>query len=265
MGSSNIRYKEEWVSKNPTAEYTIQVSDSFYLHKRFHEVAMQMIARVHLRSKTYLYSSVNFILLKEIVEVVCGISMDVFLDKEFYGPMNLCNMAYLPLRIHQKNEIAPTYIRDFLRNGVLQGYVQDPDAAFLGGVAGNAGLFASAWDVATVYQMLLDRGEMDGKRYLSTETCRIFTATASKSGRRYLGFDKSVPANPKNSPCCISAPASVYGHTGYTGTCCWVDPVNRFIYVFLSNRTYPNDAVNKLSKMGIRAKIQETIYQSMIK
>jgi len=265
MGCTNIRYIEEWVSKIPTAEYSLQVSDSFFLHKRFHEVAMQMIARVHLRTKSYLYSSVNFILLKEIAEVVSGIPMDVFLETEFYGPMHLCNMAYLPLRTHQKSEIAPTYIRDFLRNGVLQGYVQDPDAAFLGGVAGNAGLFASAWDVATVYQMLLNSGELDGKRYLCTKTCRIFTTTASKSGRRYLGFDKSVPANGKNSPCSISAPAAVYGHTGYTGTCCWVDPVNRFIYVFLSNRTYPNDAVNKLSKLGIRTKIQEAIYQSRIK
>jgi len=177
----------------------------------------------------------------------------------------LNHIAYLPLKTHQQKGIAPTFIKDFLRNGVLQGYAQDPDAAFLGGVAGNAGLFASAGDVATVYQMLLNKGEMDGKRYLKKETCRIFTTTTSKSGRRYLGFDKPVPANPKHSPCCVSAPKEVYGHTGYTGTCCWVDPVNKFVYVFLSNRTYPNDAVNKLAKMNIRTRIQEEIYQSMKK
>src|SRR5665647_2201755 len=109
------------------------------------------------------------------------------------------------------------------------------------------------------------RGEMDGNRYLKEETCRIFTTTTSKSARRYLGFDKPVPANPKHSPCCASAPMEVYGHTGYTGTCCWVDPVNKFVFVFLSNRTYPNDAVNKLAKMNIRTRIQEVIYQSMKK
>jgi CubicO group peptidase (beta-lactamase class C family) len=155
--------------------------------------------------------------------------------------------------------------KDFLRNGVIQGYVHDPAAAFLGGVSGNAGLFASAHDVAQVYQMLLDKGELDGKRYLSAETCRIFTTTTSASGRRDLGYDKPVSKNPKYSPCCISAPPVVYGHTGYTGTCCWVDPANRLVYVFLSNRTYPDDGVNKLAKMGIRSKIQEVIYQSIKK
>jgi len=265
MGCTTIQYKKDWVSKIPDSAYTSQVSDSFYLHKRFHQAAMQMIADTRLGSRTYLYSDVNFILLKEIVDEVCGLPMDLFLNVEFYTPMKLNHMAYLPLRTHQKKDVPPTYIKDFLRNGVLQGYVQDPDAAFLGGVAGNAGLFASASDVATIYQMLLNKGEMDGKRYLKAETCRIFTTTTSKSGRRYLGFDKPVPANPKHSPCCISAPKEVYGHTGYTGTCCWVDPVNRFLFVFLSNRTYPNDAVNKLAKMNIRTAIQEVIYQSMKK
>jgi CubicO group peptidase (beta-lactamase class C family) len=265
LGCTNIQYKKDWVSKIPSSEYTLQVSDDFYLRNSFHRAVMQMIADTRLRKKTYLYSSVNFILLKEIVENVCGKSMDVFLDKEFYSPMRLNSMSYLPLRAHQKKDIAPTFARDFLRNGVLQGYVHDPDAAFLGGVAGNAGLFATAQDVATVYQMLLNEGEIDGKRYLNAATCRVFTTTTSKSGRRYLGFDKPVPGNPKFSPCCISAPPAVYGHTGYTGTCCWVDPVNRFLFVFLSNRTYPNDAINKLAKMNIRTKIQEVIYQSIKK
>ena len=263
MGCTNMQYKKDWVSKIPTAEYTSKVSDNFFLRNSFHRAAMKMIADTRLRSKTYLYSSVNFILLKEIAEIVSGIPMDEFLDKEFYTPMKLNHMAYLPLRTHQKKDISPTFIKDFLRNGVLQGYVQDPDAAFLGGVAGNAGLFASARDVATVYQMLLNKGEMDGKRYLSTETYRVFTTTTSKSGRRYLGYDKPVPENPKYSPCCVSAPPVVFGHTGYTGTCCWVDPANKLVYVFLSNRTYPNDRVNKLAKMNIRTRIQEEIYLSM--
>jgi CubicO group peptidase (beta-lactamase class C family) len=256
-------YKEDWVSKIPSDKYTSQVSDSFYLPNCFHQAAMQMIADMRLRSKTYLYSCVNFILLKEIAETVSGLPMDVFLDRVFYTPMKLSNMVYLPLRTHQKEDVAPTLKRDFLRNGVIQGYVHDPDAAFLGGVSGNAGLFASARDVATVYQMLLNEGEMDGIRYLSAETCRLFTTATSASGRRGLGFDKPVPANPMHSPCCISAPSAVYGHTGYTGTCCWVDPVNDLVYVFLSNRTYPNDGINKLAKMGIRTKIQEVIYQSL--
>jgi CubicO group peptidase (beta-lactamase class C family) len=260
-----FKFKDDWVSKFPSPEYALQVSDSFYVCNRFHQAAMQMIADTRLNSKTYCYSCVNFILLKEIVETISDTALDVFLDKEFYAPMKLRNMAYLPLRKYKKEDIAPTLKTDYLRNGTIQGYVHDPDAAFLGGVSGNAGLFATARDVATVYQMLLNKGEIGGKRYLSAETCKLFTTTTSKSGRRDLGYDKPVPKNPKLSPCCTSAPPAVYGHTGYTGTCCWVDPLNKLVYVFLSNRTYPNDGVNKLAKTGIRTKIQEVIYQSMKK
>jgi CubicO group peptidase (beta-lactamase class C family) len=258
-----LKYKEDWVSKIPSNEFSLQVSNNFYLSNSFHSAAMKMIADAPLRSKTYCYSDLNFILLKEIAETISGVPMDVFLNRKFYTPMKLNDMAYLPLRTHEKQDIAPTLERDYLRNGEIQGYVNDLSAALLGGVSGNAGLFATAQDVATVYQMLLNNGEMDGKRYLSAETCRLFTTTTSANGRRGLGYEKSVPSNPRHSPCCISAPAAVYGHTGYTGTCCWVDPVNKLVYVFLSNRTYPFDSENKLTRMGIRSKIQEVIYQSM--
>jgi len=134
----------------------------------------------------------------------------------------------------------------------------------MGGISGNAGLFADAADVAKVYQMILNGGEIDGIRYISQETCRVFTTTTSVSGRRGLGYDKPVPTNPRINPCCISAPITVFGHTGYTGTCCWVDPINKLVFVFLSNRVYPNDAVNKLSRMQIRSKIQEVMYQSVM-
>jgi CubicO group peptidase (beta-lactamase class C family) len=264
LNSKSYKYNDNLVSKIPSEEYPIQVSDSFYLHKSIHKAAMEMIAHTHLGSKTYLYSCVNFILLKEIAEKISCMPLDVFLNLKFYSPMNLNHIAYLPLRTHKIEDIAPTLKKDYLRNGVIQGYVHDPAAAFLGGISGNAGLFATAKDVATVYQMLLNKGELDGKRYLSQETCNLFTVTTSASGRRGLGFDKPVPAHPKWNPCCVSAPQAVYGHTGYTGTCCWVDPVNNLVYVFLSNRTYPNDAVNKLARMSIRPKIQEIMYQAIL-
>ena len=262
LNSKIMKYKYDWVSNIPTNEYSLQVSDSFYVQKRFHQAAMQMIANTRLKSKTYVYSCINFILLKEIVEAINGIPLDVYLDKEFYIPMKLNNIAYLPLRKFKKENIAPTLKRDFLRNGIIQGFVHDPDAALLGGVSGNAGLFANSRDVARVYQMLLNQGELNDKRYLSKETCNLFTTITSANKRRGLGFDKPTPHMP-NSPCCDSAPETVYGHTGYTGTCCWVDPTNKLIYVFLSNRTYPSDGTNKLARMGIRTKIQEAIYQSL--
>jgi CubicO group peptidase (beta-lactamase class C family) len=263
LNSPTLKYRLDRVSKMQSVEFQIQVSDSFYLHHRFHSEAMQMIAHTRLNGKTYLYSCVNFILLKEIAEAISGMSMDAFLEREFFAPMKLNNIAYLPLRKHTKEVVAPTLKKDFLRNGVVQGFVHDPAAAFLGGVSGNAGLFATARDVATVYQMILNDGELDGKRYLSAETCKLFTTTTSVSGRRGLGFDKPTPDKPNTNPCALSAPHRVYGHTGYTGTCVWVDPVDKMIYVFLSNRTYPADGENKLAKLKIRPRIHEAIYQAI--
>ena len=120
----------------------------------------------------------------------------------------------------------------------MQGFVHDESAAFQGGVSGNAGLFSTAEEVAKVYQMLLNGGELDGKRYLSKETCRVFTTTVSRISRRGLGFDKPDRHNPQKSPCAESAPASVYGHTGFTGTCAWTDPENGLVYVFLGTIKY---------------------------
>jgi len=260
---NSLMCKSEWVAKNASPNYNIQIYDGFYLSNNFHIAAMQKIAHAKLKNKAYLYSCVNFILLKEIAESISGKSMDEYIDNEFFKPLKIGNIAYLPLRNYNRSNIAPTLKRDFLRDGLLQGYVQDPDAAILGGISGNAGLFATSRAVASVYQMLLNGGELNGVRCLSQKTCKLFTTTTSASGRRGLGFDKPVVSNPKHSPCSELAPAEVYGHTGYTGTCCWVDPKNELIYVFLSNRTYPNDGINKLSKMGIRTKIQTQIYKSI--
>lgn len=251
------------VSPVLTEYYPLQVADSFFLRADIREAAMSHLTAMPLNGKKYLYSCLNFILLKEVVEAVSHCPMDKYLDSLFYQPMGLKATTFLPLRTHKKEEIAPTLAKDNLRKNQIQGFVHDPDAAILGGVSGNAGLFSTAKEVAMVYQMLLNGGELDGRRYLSTETCQVFTTTTSNSGRRGLGFDKPDTANPRKSPCCVSAPSSVYGHTGYTGTCCWVDPTNRLVYVFLSNRTYPSDGVNKLARLNIRTNIQETIYQAL--
>lgn len=264
-GDPTLQYKPGWAAKTSSDKFPFQAADSLYINQQFHQDAMQMIANAPLKSKTYRYSDLNFILLKEIVETITGIPMDQFLNQNFYLPMKMNSLAYLPLRSHPRDEIAPTMKKDFLRNQLLQGYVQDPDAALFGGVSGNAGLFGNAKDVALVYQMLLNGGTLNGKRYLSTETCKLFTTKTSQDGRRGLGFDKPIPSSPLHSPCAPSAPPEVFGHTGYTGTCCWVDPSNQLIYVFLSNRTYPYDQTNKLAKWRIRPKIQELIYKSLIR
>ncbi|KAA6325032.1 hypothetical protein EZS27_025705 [termite gut metagenome] len=225
---------------------------------------MWEIINTPLKDKRYRYSCINFILLQQVVEQVSGMPLDKFLATAFYEPMGLKRTAFQPLRYFSKAEIIPSTTDLFLRKTVIHGYVHDEQAAFLGGVSGNAGLFSTAYEIARIHQMILNNGELDGHRYLSEETCRLFTTKTSDISHRGLGFNKPIIDDPQRNPCSGLAPASVYGHTGFTGTCVWVDPENSLVYVFLSNRLYPNAWVNTLSTLNIRERIQDTIYQSLL-
>ena len=223
----------------------------------------EKIIEAPLGAKQYRYSDVGFILLRFLAEQLAGMPMDEYLAREFYEPMGLERTLYLPLQRIPKVQIVPSANDKFLRKCVLQGFVHDESAAFQGGVSGNAGLFSNAREVASIYQMLLNGGELNGRRYLSNETCQLFTTEISKISRRGLGFDKPDAKSPDKSPCSESAPASVYGHTGFTGTCAWVDPENDLVYVFLSNRTYPDATNRKLMQLDIRGQIQEAMYEAL--
>jgi CubicO group peptidase (beta-lactamase class C family) len=130
-------------------------------------------------------------------------------------------------------------------------------------VAGHAGVFSNAFDLAALFQMLLNNGTYNGKRLLDSATIHTFIARQSKISRRGFGFDKPEPDVNKASPCYDGVPLSTFGHTGFTGTCVWSDPENKLTYIFLSNRVYPNAENNLLVKMGIRTDLQETIYKGL--
>ena len=260
-----FKFKSEYISPVKTGDYTIQICDSLWLNRSFRKVIEEKIVEAPLKQKRYVYSDIGFILLGMLVEQLAGMPMEAYLQREFYEPMGLERTGYLPLRRFAKSEIVPSNKDRFLRKETLQGYVHDEASAFFGGLAGNAGLFSTAREVARVYQMLLNGGEIDGKRYLSKETCNLFTTETSKISRRGLGFDKPDMEDPKKGNCASGVPAGVYGHTGFTGTCAWVDPENNLVYVFLSNRIYPNVTNRKLNQLHIRERIQEAIYGAMKK
>ena len=261
----NFKFKSEYISPVKTGDYTVQICDSLWLNRSFRKVIEEKIAEAPLKQKRYVYSDVGFILLGMLVEQLAGMPMEAYLQREFYEPMGLEHTGYLPLRRFAKSEIVPSNKDRFLRKETLLGFVHDEASAFFGGLAGNAGLFSTARDVARVYQMLLNGGEIDGQRYLSKETCQLFTTETSKISRRGLGFDKPDADDPKKGNCAPAAPAEVYGHTGFTGTCAWVDPMNELVYVFLSNRIYPDVTNRKLNQLHIRERIQGAIYDAMKK
>lgn len=253
------------VSDTPKEGYTLKVADKFYLHESFRDSVMQQIKDSRLGTPgRYRYSCINFILLKEMVERSIGQLMDELLDKEFFQPLGAWHTAYNPLEKMDVSQVVPTEYDGFIRRQLVRGYVHDEAAAFLGGVSGNAGLFSNAEDLAKILQMYLNQGVYGGERLLSSETCRLFTQSKSPTCRRGLGFDKPQPGS-KASPCGLLTPQSVYGHTGFSGTCFWVDPDNQLIYIFLSNRINPTRANNKLGALDIRTRIQDAIYKSIIK
>ena len=145
----------------------------------------------------------------------------------------------------------------------MQGSVHDQGAAMLGGTGGHAGLFSNANDLGVLMQVLLNNGTYAGKKYLDSVTIAKFTAKYSSKSRRGLGFDKPETADKKSSPACEDASPAAYGHQGFTGTCVWVDPKYQLIYVFLSNRTFPDDDNKKLNLLQTRITIQQAIYDAL--
>lgn len=265
--ANSFGYKEEYISSVPSDSFPLRISDSLYVSPAFPKRMLEMIAsdEIPLRDRRYRYSCLNFMLLKEMVEHLAGEPLDVYLEREFYQPMGMKHTLYKPLERFPKTQIAPTVKQDYLRNRMmLQGYVHDEIAAFMGGVSGNAGLFSNARDVAKVYQMLIDGGMYNGKRYFSLETCNLFMTRTSHISRRGLGFDKPDKLNPTKGPCAEETPAEVIGHTGFTGTCAWADPKNGLVFVFLSNRIYPRPFDHKaLMSLNIRPRIQQVMYQAL--
>lgn len=261
-------YKKEYVSDTLSADHPLQIAADMYVSPSFPKRMLEMIAsdEIPLRDRRYRYSCLNFMLLKEMVEHLSGMPMDEYLQKEFYEPMGMAHTLYRPLSRFKAEQIVPTIQKDYLRNRKeLRGYVHDEIAAFMGGVSGNAGLFSNARDVAKVYQLFVNGGQFEGRRYLSDETCRLFMSHKSRISRRVLGFDRPDPQPGKGS-CADEAPAEVVGHTGFTGTCAWADAKNGLVFVFLSNRVYPRPFDHKgLMTQNIRPRIQQVMYQAFRK
>jgi CubicO group peptidase (beta-lactamase class C family) len=247
--------------------FSIRVAKDLYMRTDWRDTLYKRILESPLgRTGRYVYSDNDFIFLGKIVEAISGMPLNEYVEKEFYRPMGLTTAGFKPTEQYALQRIIPTEQEKQFRLQLLRGDVHDPGAAMFGGVAGHAGLFSNAYDIAIVMQMLLNEGMINGKRYLSKETIELFTAYHSLFSRRGFGFDKPEKDNnrrPDPYPC-LSASPQTFGHTGYTGTCAWVDPAYNLVYVFLSNRVNPDGGENtKLLRMNVRTNIQEAIYKAM--
>lgn len=262
---TDYKYKPNLVSSTAKPNF-LPLADGLYVSRNYNDTIINAIANSKLdRRKRYIYSCLNFMLLKEVVEKISKEDLNTFVQENFFSRLGSTTTTYNPLTRFTKEHIVPTEKDDFLRKQLLQGYVHDEGAAFMGGISGNAGLFSNANDIAKLYQMWLNKGVYGGEEYLSKKTCQVFMNTKSGISRRGLGFDKPEPNTAKSSPTSFSTPLSTYGHTGFTGTCFWVDPDNNLIYIFLSNRVNDKRIHNAISSLKIRSRIQEEIYKAMKK
>jgi beta-N-acetylhexosaminidase len=246
-------------------DYPTRVAEGIYLKKGYSDTIWSKIIKSPLGEKgKYVYSDLGFITTKKIVEKQSKEPIDKFVRNTFYAPLGLSTMGFLPLTRFNKKRIVPTEDDTKFRKQLLQGDVHDPAAAMMGGIAGHAGIFSNANDLAILMQMLLQNGEYGGRRYLKETTVAEFTKQQFPKNRRALGFDKQESDPNKSGPVCKSASAKTFGHQGFTGTCVWVDPEYNLVYVFLSNRVNPDADNEKLVKMNVRTDVQQAIYNAII-
>ena len=245
-------------------EFPTKVANNLYLRKDYNTIMLKMIADSPLLDKKqYKYSDFSFIILKEYLERALDKKLDVLVEEQFYKHLGATTMTYNPLNKFESTRIAPTEEDTYFRYQTIQGYVHDMAAAMQGGVSGHAGLFSNSIDVAKMMQLYLQKGKYGDQEFFSEKTFNDFNKCyyCKDGNRRGVGFDK--PQLGKEGPTCGCVSMTSFGHTGFTGTMAWADPEKEIVYVFLSNRTYPNAEPNKLSKLNIREQIQEIIYQSI--
>jgi beta-N-acetylhexosaminidase len=258
-------YDTLWVSRKPSDTFSIPLAPNLYLHCQYPDTVMQRICELPIQDKPQiLYSDLNMILLAKALERITGQNLEKYLKEHFYAPLGMDHTFFNP---HNKCALhlymPPTAQDKHFRKTKIQGFVHDETAAILGGAAGHAGLFSTVYDLAKVLLMLKNGGEYGGQCFLSPETIEYFTNTTLAESRRGLGWDKPNLKQPALSPTAPQASAKTYGHQGFTGTCVWVDPFYDLIYIFLSNRTYPDSENNQLAKQNIRSRVMELIYQSL--
>ncbi|MCS7028407.1 MAG: serine hydrolase [Bacteroidia bacterium] len=253
------------ILKKDTA-FTIPVAANLYFRNDVWDTILYHISRINLQKENeYEYSDFNMYLLQKVVENLYEKPLNEWIEQEFYNKMHLKRTCFLPLRKFNLEEIAPTEKDDFWRRQLIHGYVHDPTAALCGNVCGNAGLFSDALGITAIGQMLLNYGYYGRHQLLDTNTILLFTA-AQPGTFRGLGFNKPpLQRDSLNHPWQMSYRCSprTYGHTGFTGTCLWVDPQYELVFVMLTNRVHPKADNKKLIERGIRQYVQSLFYEAI--
>lgn len=244
-------------------DFPLEVAKGMYIHKNYKDSMYAQILRSELGPKKYVYSDLCYYFTQPILERLIGESQASYLRRNIYLPLGLNRILYKPLSLFSEQQIVPTEDDQTFRKQLLRGYVHDPGAAMLGGIAGHAGIFSNAWSLAHVMQLFLNKGEMAGQRFFTEATYNEFTKQQYPGNRRAAGFDR--PNASGGGTCDVLASQQSFGHSGFTGTLAWADPKNKVIFIFLSNRVHPNQDNWKLRDLNIRTDLQHVVYEALAK
>lgn len=244
----------------PEANFTTEVAKDLYVRDDYKDTIWYETTHKERKGEgRYKYSDLSMYILQRVIESASGLPLDQYLYSQIYKPMGL-ELCYKPYEKIKLDRIAPTEYDVKFRLQQVHGYVHDQGCALYGGVCGHAGLFGKSEDVAKLMQMLLDGGQYKGKQIIKPETISLFTSQQNPNSRRGLGFDKPSVDNLASSPTSPLCSFATFGHTGFTGTCAWADPFHDLVFVFLSNRVYPDANNKKLARGKYRERLQSLFY-----
>jgi beta-glucosidase-like glycosyl hydrolase/CubicO group peptidase (beta-lactamase class C family) len=252
-------------------KYTLEVAQGLYINKNYSKKMFNEIKKSPLGEKKYVYSDLTFIIAPEIIEKLTGEKWYDFVTDSIYKKIGAFDIGFNPYLKYPLNRIVPTEYDSLFRKQQLQGTVHDEGAAMLGGISGHAGLFATANDLMKLMELYRRMGEYGGEQLINRDVMEEYSKVQfpENNNRRGLGFDKPFLNNSeltqKEAYPAKSASPSSFGHSGYTGTFVWVDPVYDIAYIFLCNRVYPTRNNNLLSDMNIREDVLQAIYDSIKK
>ena len=255
---------EKYYQKQFSDDFDIRVAENMYINHSYMDTIYRKIVQTPLGEKKYKYSDLGYYLAMATIEKITQMSLDEYVDETFYSKIGLPTTTYKPRNKFTVDRIVPTEYDTEFRKQLVHGDVHDPGAAMLGGVGGHAGLFSNANDLAKIMQMYLNWGTYGGDRFLKEETVKEFSKCQfCDVNRRGAGFDKPAEHGTPGPTCdCVSFDS--FGHSGFTGTLTWADPKEQVVYVFLSNRVYPDAKNKKLIRQNVRSKIMRIIYDAIL-
>jgi beta-N-acetylhexosaminidase len=259
----NGKYKPGIFSKSRSEDYPLPVARKMWVSRAYMDSVYQaiIVSKVEPRGK-YLYSDLGYYFMQRIIENITGMTLKAYVE-DIYWQIGV-QLTYLPLKYFSRTQVAPTENDEVFRKQTLQGYVHDQGAALQGGVAGHAGLFGNAREVAWLMQLFLNKGELNGVRVIDSNVVKDFTSCHfCPDNRRGLCFEKPEPDLTKQSPVSSECSLESFGHSGFTGTFAWADPRNNLVVVFLSNRIYPNADNPRLVQLAIRSNIHKAFYDAL--